>query len=29
MCGATNPRVVEEECRARGGNVCRYRLSWD
>lgn len=29
MCGARNPRVVEEECRARGGNVCRYRLSWD
>jgi uncharacterized protein (TIGR02265 family) len=29
MCGARNPRVVEEECRARGGDVCRYRLSWD
>jgi hypothetical protein len=29
MCGAKNPRVVEEECRARGGAVCRYRLSWD
>ena len=29
MCGARNPRVVEEECRARGGTVCRYRLSWD
>lgn len=29
MCGAVNPRVVEEECRARGGDVCRYRLSWD
>jgi uncharacterized protein (TIGR02265 family) len=29
MCGAQNPRVVEEECRARGGQVCRYRLSWD
>jgi hypothetical protein len=28
MCGATNPRVVEEECRAEGGEVCRYRLSW-
>ena len=28
MCGATKPRVVEEECRARGGAVCRYRLSW-
>jgi hypothetical protein len=29
MCGAGNPRVKEEECRTRGGAVCRYRLSWD
>lgn len=29
MCGASNPRVVEEECRARGGQVCRYRLTWE
>lgn len=28
MCGATDPRVTEEECRARGGKVCRYRVSW-
>jgi uncharacterized protein (TIGR02265 family) len=28
MCGAGSPRVVEEECRARGAAVCRYRLSW-
>jgi uncharacterized protein (TIGR02265 family) len=28
MCGATGVEVVEEECRARGGNVCRYRLRW-
>lgn len=28
MCGAGAPRVVEEECRARGGAVCRYRLTW-
>jgi uncharacterized protein (TIGR02265 family) len=28
MCGAAAPRVVEEECRAKGGSVCRYRLSW-
>jgi uncharacterized protein (TIGR02265 family) len=28
MCGASSPKVVEEECRARGGEVCRYRLSW-
>lgn len=29
MCGAAHPRVVEEECRARGGAVCRYRLTWE
>jgi len=29
MCGVTRPRVVEEECRAKGGAVCRYRLSWE
>lgn len=28
ICGARDPKVVEEECRARGGRVCRYRLSW-
>jgi uncharacterized protein (TIGR02265 family) len=28
MCGCTGVRVVEEECRARGGPVCRYRVSW-
>jgi len=28
MCSATRPRVVEEECRAKGGEVCRYRISW-
>jgi len=28
MCGCTRVSVVEEECRARGGRVCRYRLSW-
>jgi uncharacterized protein (TIGR02265 family) len=28
MCGARAPRVVEEECRARGGQVCRYRMTW-
>lgn len=28
MCGAASPRVVEEECRAKGGAVCRYRLGW-
>ena len=28
MCGAKDVRIVEEECRARGGGVCRYRLAW-
>lgn len=28
LCGATGVQVVEEECRARGGAVCRYRVSW-
>jgi predicted hydrocarbon binding protein len=28
MCGAKQVRIVEEECRARGGTACRYRISW-
>ena len=28
MCGAHSVRVVEEECRAKGGRVCRYRVAW-
>ncbi len=28
MCGVKGARVVEEECRAKGGKVCRYRVSW-
>jgi hypothetical protein len=28
MCGGESPSVVEEECRAKGGDVCRYRLRW-
>ena len=28
MCGVPGARIVEEECRARGGAVCRYRVSW-
>ena len=28
MCGVNDPSVVEEECRAKGGQVCRYRLTW-
>lgn len=29
MCGARNVRILEDECRARGGAVCRYRVAWD
>lgn len=29
MCGATNVRVSEEECRAKGGAVCRYLARWE
>lgn len=29
MCGARNVRIVEEECRARGGTCCRYRVEWE
>jgi uncharacterized protein (TIGR02265 family) len=28
MCGARDVDIVEEECRARGGSCCRYRLTW-
>jgi hypothetical protein len=28
MCGCVAADVVEEECRARGNSVCRYRLTW-
>lgn len=29
LCGARNARVTEEECRAKGGAVCRYRVEWE
>jgi hypothetical protein len=29
MCGVSGVRIVEEECRARGGMVCRYRVRWE
>jgi len=29
MCGAAGVKIVEEECRAKGGKVCRYRVKWD
>jgi predicted hydrocarbon binding protein len=28
ICGAKDVEVVEEECRANGSQVCRYRVSW-
>ena len=28
MCGAKQVVIVEDECRARGGAVCRYKVSW-
>ena len=28
MCGARHVQITEDECRARGGAVCRYRISW-
>ncbi|MBA3346486.1 MAG: hypothetical protein H0T44_14520 [Gemmatimonadales bacterium] len=27
-CGISGVRIVEEECRATGGKVCRYRVRW-
>jgi hypothetical protein len=29
MCGVTGVKLKEEECRAKGGAVCRYRVSWE
>ncbi len=29
LCGARGVRVSETECRARGGRVCRYEVSWE
>lgn len=28
MCGIKGVKIVEEECRAKGGAVCRYRVRW-
>ena len=28
MCGVPGVQIVEEECRAKGGKVCRYRVRW-
>jgi hypothetical protein len=29
MCGVQGVKIREEECRAKGGSVCRYRVSWE
>jgi len=29
MCGARRVKVVEKECRAKGGAACRYEASWE
>ena len=29
MCGAKNIKVVEKECRAKGGSCCRYEFKWE
>jgi len=29
MCGVKVVKLVEEECRAKGGAVCRYRVRWE
>jgi len=28
MCGASQVKIVKEECRATGGATCRYAVSW-
>ncbi|HEU0053167.1 MAG TPA: hypothetical protein VFQ39_08310 [Longimicrobium sp.] len=28
LCGVTDVSIEEDECRAKGGVVCRYRLRW-
>jgi uncharacterized protein (TIGR02265 family) len=28
MCGAANVEIVEETCRAKGGEFCRYNVKW-
>jgi uncharacterized protein (TIGR02265 family) len=29
MCGATGVKITETHCRAKGGTVCRYEISWN
>jgi len=28
MCGCSGVKIAESECRARGGEVCRYQVTW-
>ena len=28
LCGVQNVSIQEDECRARGGAVCRYKVAW-
>ena len=28
LCGVREIKIIEEECRARGGSCCRYRFWW-
>jgi len=28
LCGAKNVQIQEDECRATGGSVCKYRVTW-
>ena len=28
MCGANDVEIIEDTCRARGGEFCRYLLRW-
>jgi len=28
LCGAKHVHIIEEQCRATGGGVCRYRVTW-
>jgi uncharacterized protein (TIGR02265 family) len=28
MCGVSGVQIAEDECRAKGGTVCRYVISW-
>jgi hypothetical protein len=29
LCGVRGVAIREDECRAKGGAVCRYQIRWD